>query len=248
MISSNGWPVYTDTSHFTRFTAGGRRWWAANADCAVVAAEFINRWNAEVESVTKDDPELDDWSYALRPVRGQTTGYSNHASATAWDINALQHPRGVAVAKTFTRAQVATIHRIRAAITDDAGHPVLRWGGDYVNAPIDGMHVEINATAARVKQAADKIRNRQKEENDMPLSDTDKAWLKKAIHDEVVAVLTTEKTVDNRDENNQPIPGSRVTVTQALAGLDQKVDFYLAPRLNTIIANTTPVEPPPPPA
>jgi hypothetical protein len=173
MISENGWTVYDNPSHFVRFTAAGRGWWAANADCAVVAAEFITRWDAEVESVTKDDPELDDWSYAFRAVRGQTSGYSNHASATAWDVNATQHPRGVALAKTFTSAQIATVHRIRSAITDYSGRPVFRWGGDYVNSLIDGMHIEINATAAEVKQAANKIRNRQKAETDMPLTNAD---------------------------------------------------------------------------
>lgn len=173
MLSQNGWTVYDNTDRFTRFTAAGRGWWAANQDCAVVAAEFIERWESEVESVTKDDPELDDWSYAFRAVRGQTSGYSNHASATAWDVNATQHPRGVALAKTFTSAQIATVHRIRSAITDDSGRPVLRWGGDYVNSLIDGMHIEINATAAEVRQAANKIRNRQKPETDMPLTTTD---------------------------------------------------------------------------
>lgn len=239
MISQNGWTVYDNTSHFTRFTAAGRGWWAANADCAVVAAEFITRWDADVESVTKDDPELDDWSYAFRAVRGQTSGYSNHASATAWDVNATQHPRGVALAKTFTAAQIATVHRIRSAITDDSGRPVFRWGGDYVNSLIDGMHIEINATAAEVRQAANRIRQK---EDDMPLNDTDKSWLKTTIRDQIIAVLTTEKLVDNRDENNEPT-GSKFAIAQTLAGLDQKLDYYVAPRLREIVANTTPPAP-----
>ncbi len=74
---------------------------------------------------------------------------------------------------------------------------------------------------------------------DMPLTDTEWTRLGKLIHDEVVAVLTTDKTVDNRDENNQPIPGSKWSIAQTLAGLDQKVDFYVAPRLNQAVAQAT---------
>jgi len=37
----------------------------------------------------------DEWGWAVRPVRGQTTGYSNHAGGAAGDVNATAHPRGV---------------------------------------------------------------------------------------------------------------------------------------------------------
>lgn len=163
-ISQNGWTAYADTSNFTRFTAAGRGWWAANADVAVVAAEFIERFNATVEAVVRPGEQLDDWSYANRLVRGSTTAVSNHGSATAWDLNATRHPRGVR--GTFTAAQAAQMRRIRNEITDAAGSPVLRLGMDFTTT-VDDMHVEINANATRVKQAANKIRARHQEDDGM---------------------------------------------------------------------------------
>ena len=166
--SQNGWTAHANTSHFTRFTAAGQGWWAANADVAVVFAEFIDRFDREVEEVTQNT--LDDWSYANRLVRGSTSTVSNHGSATAIDLNALKHPRGVH--NTFSAAKARKMHAIRNAITDNSGTPVLRLGMDYTGT-VDDMHVEINVNAARVKQAADKLR-KQHEEDDVSFKDTHK--------------------------------------------------------------------------
>ena len=152
--SQNGWPAYADTSRFTRFTAAGRGWWAANADVAVVFTEFVERFNRDVEPVIVPGEEYDDWSHAYRDVR-DGDDLSNHASATALDINATRHPRGVR--GTFTARQAQEMREIKNSITDAAGVPVLRLGMDY-QGTVDDMHVEINASAARVKEAANKIR------------------------------------------------------------------------------------------
>lgn len=165
--SQNGWTVYDDTSHFTRVTVAGVGFWAANADVATVLADFTQRYNDTIESITlpvKEAPGYDDWSYAVRPVRGQTTGYSNHASATAWDLNSTRHPRGVhgtypGDLRDKLKALVARYHG------------VLRDGEFYTTSTIDGMHIEINAGAAAVKAEADRIRNEHKED-DMELTDT----------------------------------------------------------------------------
>lgn len=169
-FSQNGWPAYSTTEHYARFTAAEQGWWAANADVAVVFTEFIDRFVREVEPI--DGKVLDDWSYANRLVRGSTSVVSNHGSATAIDLNALKHPRGVP--DTFSPAEQRTMHRIRDAITDDAGRPVLRLGMDY-RTTVDDMHVEIDANATRVRQAANKIRkrNQEKDEDDMALSTED---------------------------------------------------------------------------
>ena len=166
-FSQNGWPAYANTSHFTRFTAAGQGWWAANADVAVVFTEFIERFDKEVEEITQTT--LDDWSYANRLVRGSSSVVSNHGSATAIDINALKHPRGVH--NTFSTAKAAKVRQIKNAITDDAGKPVLRLGMDYTTT-VDDMHVEINVNAARVKQAANKIRKQK--EDDVSFADKHK--------------------------------------------------------------------------
>ena len=121
--SQNGWPVL-DRSDLTWFTAADGRFAAANSDVAYVAAYLINRFDAEVEPIP--GKVLDDWSYANRPVTGSTTSISNHASATAWDLNATQHPRGVK--HTFTPAQTAAVRRILASIVDDEGRQIFAGG------------------------------------------------------------------------------------------------------------------------
>lgn len=110
------------------------------------------------------------WGWAERPIRGSTTGYSNHASATAIDHNAPKHPRGSS--GTFTKAQAKTIH----AILDDVDN-VVRWGGDYSSGPVDEMHFEINANADAVATVAHRLRDT--EEDDM---NAEQAAQLRAIH------------------------------------------------------------------
>ena len=93
------------------------------------------------------DKGKDDWGYAYRPVRGQSSGFSNHASGTAIDLNALQHPRGKI--NTFNEAQRNAIRKQLR----DVYKGVIRWGGDYDLriAKRDDMHFEINASSDKVK-------------------------------------------------------------------------------------------------
>jgi len=168
--SQNGWIAYPDTSHFVRKTVAEFAFWAANADVAVVLGEFVRRFAKEVEPL-KLHP-MTCWSYANRLVRGSTSVVSNHGSATAIDLNAPDHPRGVR--NTFSPNDRDTMHHIKNSIMDNEGRPVLRLGMDYENTP-DDMHIEINANAARVKQAADKIRKRDMELTKANLADIGEA-------------------------------------------------------------------------
>lgn len=86
------------------------------------------------------------WSYAYRPVRGSTSGLSNHASGTAIDMNAPRHPLGKR--GTYTAAQSKEIRRL-ISLTGGA----LRWGGDY-RGRADEMHVELNTTSIALVQHA----------------------------------------------------------------------------------------------
>lgn len=146
---------YDDTRHLYRFTAAGQKWWAFGPNTAVVAAEFINRFDREVEPIK--GPILDDWSFSPRLVRGSSSIISNHASAAAWDLNATQHPLGRT--GTFSAAELKKIRAILNSIVDDRGVPVLRHGAFYTGR-IDAMHVEINATKARVDAASHIIQAR----------------------------------------------------------------------------------------
>lgn len=104
-----------------------------------VAAQFHKR----VEPI--DTGEYDDWGYAERPIRGSTTVLSNHASGTALDLNATQHPQGTKPSSNFTTEEIAEIHEILAETEG-----CVRWGGDYVPPALkDGMHFEIVASEER---------------------------------------------------------------------------------------------------
>lgn len=108
---------------------------------------FAENYHRSVEPIK--DPGC--WSYAYRLVRGSTASLSNHASGTAIDLNAPQHPLGAT--GTHTAAQVA---RIRFLIGKTEG--ALRWGGDYSGRK-DSMHVELNTTdIAKVLRATNALR------------------------------------------------------------------------------------------
>lgn len=149
-LSGNGWPAYNTTDNFVRGSAAGFSFWCANEDVRTIFEDLVTRFDEEVESVSGGT--LDDWSWADRNVRGSDTAVSNHASATALDLNALKHPRGVK--STFTIAQEAAVRKILASYNN-----TVRWGEDYENSPTDGMHFEINASKARVRAVAEEIRS-----------------------------------------------------------------------------------------
>lgn len=91
----------------------------------------------------------DDWGWAKRPIRDQETGYSNHASGTAIDLNATQHPRGVK--RTWAATEVAMVDRHLAEYEG-----VVRWGEHY-QTTVDGMHFEIIGTPTQVRRVRVKL-------------------------------------------------------------------------------------------
>jgi hypothetical protein len=104
--------------------------------------DFAAWFHQHIEPI--DTGQLDDWGFAVRPIRGQDVEYdsdgnainlSNHASGTAEDLNATKHPLGKR--GTYSAAHTAAI-RARLKVYGGA----IRWGGDYVKRP-DEMHYEI---------------------------------------------------------------------------------------------------------
>lgn len=97
----------------------------------------------------------DDWAYAYRAVRGYSD-WSNHASGTAIDLNATDHPLGKV--GTFSDAEVMVIHRILRArfLPAGAAIPAIRWGGDYRNRK-DEMHFECALSLPYQEQIARKL-------------------------------------------------------------------------------------------
>lgn len=88
------------------------------------------------------------WGFAYRKNRN-ADNLSCHASGTAIDINATDHPNGRK--GTWTPAQTRVIRQI---LTEAGG--VVRWGEDF-GGTTDGMHFEIHGDALAVKKAAANI-------------------------------------------------------------------------------------------
>lgn len=105
-----------------------------NGSAGFLLAHLALCFDSKVEVL--DEPVLDDWGYAYRPVRGYSTGLSNHSSGTAVDLNATDHPIGVA--ETFSDAEEDTIARFLQRYSG-----CIRWGGDYRGRK-DEMHFEID--------------------------------------------------------------------------------------------------------
>jgi len=148
--SQNGWPV--DPPRSARTIPGTNvRVTVADGPAGDVLMDVLGKVSARVENAALNSTkgEADDWGYANRSVRG-STAVSNHASATAVDINATRH--GLGAKGTFSPAQVDEIHRILGEVDN-----VVRWGGDYTGRK-DEMHFEINASPEEVARVAERIR------------------------------------------------------------------------------------------
>lgn len=145
--SANGWTSH-DRDVIARYSLPGGEVALRKGDVSVVLLWCANRWHETVEPLRW--PGV--WGYAERKVRGSSKTISDHASGTAIDLNAPQHPLGVPVAQTFTPKQIKAI---RAILEYCEG--VVGWGGDYRSRP-DGMHLFIQDGAKAVKRIADKIR------------------------------------------------------------------------------------------
>lgn len=148
--SQNGWTC-PGRSVIATYTVPGTtlRIPLRKGDVSVILLDFLARYHREVESLYHNPQDL--WGYADRTVRGSSTTVSNHASGTAADHRAVDHPLGKR--GTFTAAEVHALNRILAFYEG-----VLRHGKDYTGRA-DEMHVEINAGAAAVKRVADKVRS-----------------------------------------------------------------------------------------
>lgn len=129
--SQNGWPA-NDYSLTTSIVLPGGKLRVRSGDVAVIMGHLALWFHENIEPLVWPG----NWGYAERPIRGSSTTLSNHASGTAIDLNAPEHPLGAR--GTFTDAQTALIRKKLSEM-----HSVIRWGGDYVNRA-DEMHFEIN--------------------------------------------------------------------------------------------------------
>lgn len=155
--SQNGYPVLFDnrttgrTPRLRKFEipgTGGQHLYLRDGSAGFVLAHYSTWWDHSVERLDIDKV-WDEWGWAVRPVRGQQSGYSNHASGTAVDLNATRHPRGVNPSRGLTKTQIAKIRRRVKYFY----RGTIRWGGDY-HGTKDGMHGELNRSFAVVQKQA----------------------------------------------------------------------------------------------
>lgn len=152
--SQNGYFVFMDNRttgalprlRLWQIPGTGRHAYLRDGSVGFLLTYMAVEWDRNVETI--DQGIWDEWGWAVRPIRGQTSGYSNHASGTALDINATLHPRGVSTRSTMSAAKVGKVH----TLLDQFGG-CIRWGGDYTGVP-DAMHVEINKGMADVERKA----------------------------------------------------------------------------------------------
>jgi len=116
-----------------------------NGSAGFVLVHFLVWFSETIEDLTGAHP-ADDWGFAPRPIRGSSTTLSNHASATAADTNATEHPLGV-------RGTLTIKEKAKIWLRLKVYRGVLRHGAFY-NGRVDEMHVEINAPMSAVEKVA----------------------------------------------------------------------------------------------
>lgn len=163
MQSANGWSVIqSDETRKWVVPDTGRHLVLRAGPAGFILTHLALWFHETIEPL--DEGTWDDWGYALRPIRGKTSGYSNHASGTAVDLNAQSHPLGVR--NTYRDDQA---WRIRARLKVFYGE-AIRWGGDY-SSRADEMHFELHREPAAILALAHRVRNSprgQRVRNDNP--------------------------------------------------------------------------------
>lgn len=141
--SQNGWTVQSSTAHlwpnpYVGSILAGPVW--------VVLSAFIREFNELVEPVHRAQSGC----YNRRKIAGSSK-WSNHASATAVDLNWAKHPAG----------RKGTFAGLESTVSELVGHfhGVIRWGRLYD----DEMHFEIapKVTPAAVERLAVELLQRE---------------------------------------------------------------------------------------
>lgn len=154
--SYNGWPASEHlVTRVIEPVKGVKLRVANNANVEAVFDYLCVNFHRRVDKITEPHP-ADDWGYSYRPNKNNPSELSNHASATAVDLDATEHPNGVPTNRTFTNVQIAEVHKIL-----DELEGVVRWGGDYTHT-VDAMHFEINVEPGHLQKIGGKIRRLKK--------------------------------------------------------------------------------------
>ncbi len=157
--SQNGYPVFFSTTQ----RPGGarmRKWdipgsnrtfWLRDGSTGFLLLHTALWWDETINPLDAQST-WDEWAWPVRPVRGQSSGYSNHASGTAIDLDATRHPIGVSIYRNLRSTQVAAI-RTRMLFYRGC----VKWGGDWSRP--DGMHFEIAKNLSTCEKTARSLLN-----------------------------------------------------------------------------------------
>ena len=147
-VTENGWPHLSPGSSLIvplkvagRTFPGGVR----SGSCKTLLTYVAAQYHLRVESLYFGNVDKDDWGYSDRPP-------SNHASATAIDVNATTNPQGVAHSHTYAQEQ-----QIRAILRECSMQ--VWWGRDWDHH--DPMHFNLapHTTLSSIASAAHKLLN-----------------------------------------------------------------------------------------
>ena len=106
--SQNGFSANDRTQVSSRLVPGTQvRLTVRNGAPGDLLLEVAALFDARVQDIDNARGALDDWGYAERPIRGNTTTLSNHASGTAIDLNATRWPLGASPSVNLTAEKIA---------------------------------------------------------------------------------------------------------------------------------------------
>jgi hypothetical protein len=162
--SYNGWPASDDKASIGVVSSDVFPGGAKAGDVTTVLGYVARQLHARVE------PCIDgwNWGYTYKANVNNPSQLSCHASGTAIDWNAVDHPNGSS--GTFTSSQVTIIYTILAEVEG-----AVAWLQGY-----DEMHFEICVSAQTLKGVAARLGGATPPpgDDDMPLNDDDKKWIR----------------------------------------------------------------------
>jgi hypothetical protein len=147
--SYNGWPASSNKSEIgvvqSEWFPGG----AKEGDVTTVLRYVAEQLNARVEPIVGGTC----WGYSYRANANNPNSLSCHASGTAIDWNAPQHPNGAY--GTFTDAQVGEIYAILNEVEG-----AIHWLNGDDGGTADQMHFEVCVDANTLAGVAARIGGR----------------------------------------------------------------------------------------
>lgn len=106
-----------------------------NQDVVEIFTYLVRQFHNRVDDLTKPHP-MDDWGFHYRANVNNPSQLSQHAFGKAIDLDATEHPNGIATGKTFSPKQIFTVHEILKELGG-----LVQWGGDWDHP--DGMHFQL---------------------------------------------------------------------------------------------------------